>query len=369
MTLARGFFVAASSLTMAAGAALMLHLIDSTKEKRSMQFVPIVEQTAVRLERALLTDDLAAQQAELTNLLAHDSEVAQWAKDLAEFRTCQVFKTIDEVAAWWSACLVPELAAALKVSDDELNDFTGVQSRLPALVTKLNQFERRLEQEKLEALKELAYGASHEINNPLANIAARAQTLLDGEANPERQRKLLAIQRQAIRAHEMISDLMIFARPPQLQLSPCDLREVVKQVAEDHCELATERHIRLVHEIGKQAVLVAADKTQLTIALSALIYNAIEAVGAAGQVDTTLRTLWIGREPWAQIIVRDNGPGITPEIRRRMFDPFFSGREAGRGMGFGLSKCWRIVTDHGGQVLVNPPAGRGAEVAIQLRVA
>ena len=74
---------------------------------------------------------------------------------------------------------------------------------------KMDDFEQRLEREKLEALKELAYGASHEINNPLANIAARAQTLLDDEIDPERRRKLLAIHRQALRAHEMIADLML----------------------------------------------------------------------------------------------------------------------------------------------------------------
>ena len=73
-----------------------------------------------------------------------------------------------------------------------------------------------LEQAKLDALKELAYGASHEINNPLANISARAQTLLRDEPDPERRRALEAIQQQALRAHEMISDLMLFARPPRL---------------------------------------------------------------------------------------------------------------------------------------------------------
>ena len=79
------------------------------------------------------------------------------------------------------------------------------------------------------ALKELAYGASHEINNPLANIAARAQTLLEDEPDPERRRKLTAIHRQAMRAHEMIADLMLFARPPKLELA--DVRPAATRAA------------------------------------------------------------------------------------------------------------------------------------------
>ncbi len=79
----------------------------------------------------------------------------------------------------------------------------------------MDDFERRLEEEKLAALVELAYGASHEINNPLANIATRAQVLLREEPHPERRRMLSAIHAQAMRAHEMIADLMLFARPPR----------------------------------------------------------------------------------------------------------------------------------------------------------
>ncbi|HEX5471500.1 MAG TPA: ATP-binding protein, partial [Lacipirellulaceae bacterium] len=68
----------------------------------------------------------------------------------------------------------------------------------------------------------------------------------------------------------------------------------------------------------------------------------------------------------AEIIVRDNGPGISEDVQHHLFDPFFSGREAGRGLGFGLSKCWRIVTDHGGEVVVDSPANGGAQISILL---
>lgn len=228
------------------------------------------------------------------------------------------------------------------------------------------EFEARLEREKLAALMELAYGAGHEINNPLANIAARAQTLLEEEREPERRRKLLAIHRQAMRAHEMIADLMLFARPPKLELAAADLRQIVRMVVDEQREFADERSIKLECEVGDAAVEVEVDATQLAVAVTALVVNAIEAVGRDGRVQVIVREWAETGVRSAEVIVRDDGPGISDAVRRHLFDPFFSGREAGRGLGFGLSKCWRIVTDHGGQVVVNNVAGGGAEFTILL---
>jgi signal transduction histidine kinase len=231
---------------------------------------------------------------------------------------------------------------------------------------RMASFAERLEQEKLEALKELAYGAGHEINNPLANIAARAQTLLEDERDPERRRKLLAIHRQAMRAHEMIADLMLFARPPQLNVTQFDLRQVVSGAVDELRDMAAEREIAMTCDVGEAAIVVTGDETQLGVAVAAVVKNAVEAVGANGQVDVEVRQVTVAEESWAEVIVHDDGPGISAEVRCHLFDPFFSGREAGRGLGFGLSKCWRIVTEHGGQVVVNSEGGRGAEFKISL---
>jgi signal transduction histidine kinase len=265
-----------------------------------------------------------------------------------------------------------------KASGDELARFflaiePGIERRLPALLARLCHcerqlvdFDRRLEQEKLAALKELAYGAGHEINNPLANIAARAQTLAQDEADPERRRKLVAIHRQAMRAHEMIADLMLFARPPALSLAPCDLRSLAGQVVAELGDLAKERQIQLECGADQPAIMLEADQTQLAAALQAVVVNAMEAVGAGGHVEVLARQQSAGGEHWAELVVRDDGPGVSDDVRQHMFDPFFSGREAGRGLGFGLSKCWRIVTDHGGQVVVGSSPRGGCELTILL---
>ena len=227
-----------------------------------------------------------------------------------------------------------------------------------------DDFSLELERQKLEAVKELAYGASHEINNPLANIAARAQTLLRDETSPERRRALEAIHQQAMRAHEMISDLMLFARPPKLVLEQIDLRELAEQVASDFDAELKRREITLSLNLPDEPCIVRGDRQQLLVALGALCRNSAEAIGQDGKIEISVAA---DTSQNAQIIeVSDDGPGISAEVRQHVFEPFFSGREAGRGLGFGLSKCWRIVTEHGGQVVVSDSANFGAKLSLIL---
>ena len=164
----------------------------------------------------------------------------------------------------------------------------------------------------------------------------------------------------------MIADLMLFARPPKLNLSDCDVRQIAGQVVDELRELAEEQGTTLSCNLTDKSVSVRADSTQLGVALNAVVTNSLEAVGEGGTVIVDVRRNDSAPVALVEIAVRDNGPGISDEVRQHLFDPFFSGREAGRGLGFGLSKCWRIITDHGGYIVVRQPAMAGAEVAIIL---
>jgi signal transduction histidine kinase len=338
--------------------------------------VPVAELTAVGLERALLSTDEATRRREIAITLARDPAVTAWVMQAAQHDMERAVETIDEAINWLAGCLVTRLAAALAPQHENRSSAAGeIELRLPALVARFAEYEQRLadfnarlEHEKLEAMKELAYGAGHEINNPLANIAVRAQTLLKDERDPERSRKLAAIHRQAMRAHEMIADLMLFARPPKLNFEICDLRQIARQIVDELSEIAAEQDTELSLDLTANSVEVLTDRTQLAVAVGALVTNALEATGEGGHVLVSVRQAENGDDPLAQISVRDDGPGISENIRQRIFDPFFSGREAGRGLGFGLSKCWRIVTDHGGRIVVERPASGGAEVTILLKL-
>ncbi len=337
--------------------------------------LPVDDAVGLCLERALLAADDTVRIAAVEHALAADRNLANWALARAEFVLGRTVNHYVEAASWLAEHLVSELAAALGGEDAD-SATNAIDWRLPALLKKLAEtqrqladFDRQLEREKLDAMKELAYGASHEINNPLANIAARAQTLLSDEQDPQRQQKLIAIHRQAMRAHEMISDLMLYARPPKLQRSEFDLAVLVNKLVGQLGPLAKEKQIHLEAKASEDRLQIVADETQLGVAIHAVLKNAIEAVDDGGMVAILVERCEVAGHPWAKVAVTDDGPGVSAEVRRHIFDPFFSGREAGRGLGFGFSKCWRIVTEHGGQVSIQSPARGGAEVAILLPLA
>ena len=211
-------------------------------------------------------------------------------------------------------------------------------------------FETELQQRKLEAMKQLAYGASHEINNPLANIATRAQTLLTEVSNGSIRQRLAVIYAQAMRAHEMISDLMLFAQPPDTSFESVDIKSLVETVIG---ELASDlNHQEIVIGIRQypDSEKCDLDATQFSVALKALLTNSIEAIGCGGEIRIQI---WRRDESTIGLSVSDTGSGIDESVADQLFDPFYSGREAGRGLGFGLSKVWRIVDLHGGSIEID----------------
>jgi signal transduction histidine kinase len=216
-----------------------------------------------------------------------------------------------------------------------------------ALVEQRQEEENRLQVQKLSAMAELAAGAGHEINNPLAVISGQAQYLLSHEEEPARRRALQTITSQAQRIHQILMELMQFARPPAPQRQILDAGNLMQEVAVVLQGLANERKVRLVCTSPGMLLGIHADPAQARTALSCLLRNAIEAAPAEG---------WAGvrAEPAGSasvvFIVEDNGPGLTQVEREHLFDPFYSGRKAGRGRGLGLPTAWRLAHQHAGEV-------------------
>lgn len=231
----------------------------------------------------------------------------------------------------------------------------------------------RIESAKLTALKELAYGASHEINNPLANISTRAQLLLRDESDSDRRKHLSTINRQAYRAHEMISDLMLFAKPPKIAATRFRIREFLEEMVRS-INRDPDLGPAEITVLGSEIIEIVADSAQLDTALRAIVKNSVEACGAAGRIaveyssrDSCFDFQATELTTYLEIDIRDNGPGIPPNVRNHLFDPFYSGREAGRGLGFGLAKAWRIIEQHQGQIAVCSN-GKGTSVVVSLPV-
>jgi signal transduction histidine kinase len=229
---------------------------------------------------------------------------------------------------------------------------------MDAFDEKEGHFQHRLEEEKLASLQAFAYGASHEINNPLANISMRAQALLADETDAKKRELLFSIYRQSLRAHAMIADMMTYARPPEPKLAEVDLVELARKVLAASKEAAQSQKTKLTLVAPDETVIASADANHIQLAIRALLDNALESLVEAGEIEVEIRAD-------RTITVRDNGQGMTEEIRRHCLDPFYSGREAGRGLGFGLPKCWAIMKQHGGAIAVESEVGKGTAVTLR----
>ena len=266
----------------------------------------------------------------------------------------------------------PDYSSQLVVSD-YLAEMPGIEWRLPLLIETVAAKQSAAKQsiseqasphepDKLAAMMELAYGASHEINNPLANISGRAQSLLRDETDTRRRRMLQSIESQAMRAHEMISDLMLFAHPPALVIEEFDLRDLLQRAIDELAPRAESQRVTVNLQMPEQSVTIQADATQTMMAAKALVENALDAIGFDGVATVELRV--VGE--LVEVRVADTGRGMNERVREHLFDPFFSGREAGRGLGFGLSKCWRIAQLHRGTIELESSGAEGSVFVLRL---
>jgi signal transduction histidine kinase len=237
----------------------------------------------------------------------------------------------------------------------------------------------RLRAQKLSALAEFAAGAAHEINNPLAVISGQAQYLLkqlsvangrwamgDGAVEDDRENRkaklehpLQTIIAQTQRVHQILRELMQFARPPRPRAQPVHLPVLIREVATALGELAAQRHVQLRIEVEGNCEVrspprdpvppptALADAAQVRTALTCLLRNAVEAAPAEGWAAVRLEL----RPPdQIEVVVEDSGQGPQPHERELLFDPFYSGRQAGRGRGLGLPTAWRLAREQGGDL-------------------
>lgn len=262
-----------------------------------------------------------------------------------------------------AALLVPE-AEPLRYAASQL-DLGDLARRLRVARKLESSFADAVEQAKRAALKQFAYGLSHEINNPLANISARAQTLMRDETSELRRQSMQRIIDQSMRAHEMVADLMFYAHPPKPQMVECDVASVLQAVVDQTRPTVADRDISIDMVPASRLMSVPGDRAMLTEAVRALVRNAVEAIGCDGLVEVAQACVVYQGRAGVLIEVRDSGPGLSELARKHAFDPYFSGREAGRGLGVGLCRVDRIASLHGGRVsLISGPAGCTARLWI-----
>jgi len=229
--------------------------------------------------------------------------------------------------------------------------------------------EDHLRRENVTSMGEMAAGAAHEINNPLAIISGRAQQLADDEAAPERRQALQTIVQQADRISEIIGELRLLACPPAPEFQAVDAGALAREAAAEFQAAGPSPTVRVEVESPLSAVTVRVDPKQLTAALNELIRNAVAACAGREGAAVRVAVQPVPTQGAVRVVVADNGPGMDAKVRARAFDPFYTGREAGRRKGLGLPRAYRTVQVNGGQMTLESAPGRGTTVRVMLRAA
>jgi len=219
-----------------------------------------------------------------------------------------------------------------------------------------------LEQRQSDLMYNMAYGLSHEFNNPLANISTRAGVLLQRHSEGRDADMLRAIVDASMRGSEMLSDLMLLARPPQLDLQPAPLCELVEASLKKARPLAKRQAIEIDYHRNDEGWMVSVDQATFCEVFWCLLRNSLEACGRNEFIQ--IRSLRSAAE--VRLIIIDSGPGLSAEALEHCFTPYFSGREAGRGLGLGLAKAKRLINLMNGKLELRNAVAGGCEARLSL---
>lgn len=239
--------------------------------------------------------------------------------------------------------------------------------------------DRTAQSEKLAALGQLAAGVMHEINNPLATIAAcgealsmhreLAAALPPGAAvpgsNPEQMLHIIDVEVQ--RCKKIVNGLLDFARPKPDHRTVLDVNEVMQQGTFLLLHHPRYKRVHLDVSVDPSPLPVLGDADQLVQVLIALAMNALDVTPEGGHI--MLRTRRTHHDDGTSRIVlevSDDGPGVPRALQAKVFEPFFTTKPQGEGTGLGLAICYGIISDHGGQMELVSAEGAGATFQVVL---
>jgi signal transduction histidine kinase len=228
--------------------------------------------------------------------------------------------------------------------------------------------ERLIRSERLASVGRLAAGLAHEVGNPIAALLGLEELLLAGglEASEERD-FLLRMRKETERIHSILRDLLQFARPsgnPAANAEPIrgDVAEAVADTAGLIAPQKAMQDVELELDVPADLPPVAMSREQLVQLVLNLVLNAVDALAGGGKVRVAADLT----ERFVRLVVEDNGPGVSAAIRDRLFEPFATTKDVGKGTGLGLAVCRGLVEAAGGSITLDSAWATGARFVVEL---
>jgi PAS domain S-box-containing protein len=249
-----------------------------------------------------------------------------------------------------------------EVMTSMLDDNNRIRERLEEKLEEVQKFQQQIIQsEKLASLGRMVAEIAHEINNPLQAVSGNAQLLmLEDDIKGTVTKGLKIIEQQCYRARDIIKRLLLFAKPAKMSAVEKDINEV----AEDAIKLIEISlhlsNVRILREYAREEIKVEMDVVQIEEVFMNLLRNSMEAMDKGGTI--TVSTGSKGNKAWVSI--KDTGSGMTEETKEHIFDPFYTTKDTGTGLG--LSVCFGIVKAHGGEIMYESAPGEGTKAVVFL---
>ncbi len=375
----RGKAILTALICFSGGAAALYFILlaqDYRSVKRALQEMRTYTQRVVEsMADGLLSVDVEGR---ITTMNPRTCQLlALSAKDLEGKSFAQVFSrtalALDPVLthglaleeheiAWVSSSgeAVPLAVSVTPLTGDQ-GEVLGAVVLLRDLRT-LKALQQRVERtERLASLGRLAAGVAHEIRNPLGAIRGLVQYFQATWKEDSEQRMYLdVIVREVDRLNRVVSDLVEFARPRELQREPHDLVDIVRHAVTLVQSDVRAKGLHIVHDLDAALPPLVVDRDLVLQALLNILLNAIEAMASGG----TLTVRLADRPAWVELAIQDTGRGIPPEHLGRLFDPFFTTKPQGTGLGLAIAHG--VIQAHDGEVIIDSTPGVGTMVTIRL---